>query len=104
MWCLQLVLLTACHASRDTDVTSWYRRARVPGAVRLGALFAVHGAPAAAAAGRAACGPVREHYGIQRVEATLQVCISFRCVLKLRPLLGIDTDICQACDFFDSLC
>ncbi|XP_049872855.1 metabotropic glutamate receptor 1-like, partial [Pectinophora gossypiella] len=41
------------------------------GGVRFGALFAVHAAPADARAG-ARCGPVREHYGIQRVEATLQ--------------------------------
>lgn len=39
-------------------------RAEVLGAVRFGALFAVHGAPADARAG-ARCGPVREHYGIQ---------------------------------------
>lgn len=39
-------------------------RAEVLGAVRFGALFAVHGAPAEAKAG-ARCGPVREHYGIQ---------------------------------------
>lgn len=39
-------------------------RAEVSGAVRFGALFAVHGAPAEAKAG-ARCGVVREHYGIQ---------------------------------------
>lgn len=42
--------------------------AAVPGDVILGGLFAVHGAPSGDGGG---CGPVREHYGIQRVEAAL---------------------------------
>lgn len=58
-----LLLLVQAHS----DGTE---RAEVLGAVRFGALFAVHGAPAEAKAG-ARCGPVREHYGIQVLEPSL---------------------------------
>lgn len=68
---LLLLLVVGLCRALCVDASGGSLRASVPGALRLGGLFAVHGAPATAAAG---CGPVREHYGIQRVEATLQVC------------------------------
>ncbi|XP_063891716.1 metabotropic glutamate receptor 1, partial [Helicoverpa armigera] len=70
------------------------RRAVVPGGVRFGALFAVHGAPAAAGA---PCGPVREHYGIQRVEATLLALQSINADAALLPRLHLGAELRDSC-------
>ncbi|CAH0683410.1 unnamed protein product [Spodoptera exigua] len=70
--------------------------ARVSGAVRFGALFAVHGAPMEARAG-AACGPVREHYGIQRVEATLMALDAINADPRLLPWLRLGADLRDSC-------
>ncbi|CAH1636686.1 unnamed protein product [Spodoptera littoralis] len=70
--------------------------ARVRGAVRLGALFAVHGAPMEARAG-AACGMVREHYGIQRVEATLMALDAINADRRLLPWLRLGADLRDSC-------
>ncbi|KAJ8716386.1 hypothetical protein PYW07_003013 [Mythimna separata] len=79
-------LLWACAAER----------AVVRGAVRFGALFAVHGAPAAAGGG-APCGAVREHYGIQRVEATLQALDAINADAALLPRLRLGAELRDSC-------
>lgn len=71
-------------------------RAVVGGAVRIGALFAVHGAPAAARAG-APCGAVREHYGIQRVEATLLALDAINADDTLLPRLRLGAELRDSC-------
>lgn len=71
-------------------------RAVVGGAVRFGALFAVHGAPAEARAG-AACGAVREHYGIQRVEATLLALDAINADADLLPRLRLGAELRDSC-------
>lgn len=66
------VAVLAARAAADGAVSGggggggggWSRGASVRGAVRFGALFAVHDAPRDARAG-GSCGAVREHYGIQ---------------------------------------
>ncbi|XP_061704171.1 metabotropic glutamate receptor 1-like [Cydia pomonella] len=84
---LLLLLLTGAAGARDT------RRAVVPGAVRLGALFAVHGAPG----GGGACGAVREHYGIQRVEATLRALDAINADAALLPALPLGAELRDSC-------
>lgn len=71
-------------------------RAVVAGAVRFGALFAVHGAPAEARAG-ARCGAVREHYGIQRVEATLRALDAINADSALLPQLRLGAELRDSC-------
>ncbi|KAJ8723590.1 hypothetical protein PYW08_003502 [Mythimna loreyi] len=71
-------------------------RAVVGGAVRFGALFAVHGAPAAAGGG-APCGAVREHYGIQRVEATLLALDAINSDAALLPRLRLGAELRDSC-------
>lgn len=71
-------------------------RALVGGAVRFGALFAVHSAPVDARAG-AACGGVREHYGIQRVEATLLALDAINADSRLLPNLRLGAELRDSC-------
>ncbi|XP_075975715.1 metabotropic glutamate receptor 5-like [Anticarsia gemmatalis] len=71
-------------------------RAVVRGAVRFGALFAVHGAPAAARAD-ARCGAVREHYGIQRVEATLLALDAINAHPRLLAGLRLGAELRDSC-------
>ncbi|GBP47225.1 Metabotropic glutamate receptor 1 [Eumeta japonica] len=68
--------------------------ARVAGDVRLGALFAVHDAPHGASA---RCGAVREHYGIQRVEATLQALDDINADSALLPGLQLGAELRDSC-------
>nr|XP_012549741.2 metabotropic glutamate receptor 1 [Bombyx mori] len=82
------VLVTALLVPADAE------RAVVRGAVRLGALFAVHGAPAEAGA---RCGPVREHYGIQRVEATLRALDAINADGSLLPGLQLGAELRDSC-------
>lgn len=89
LWCAACVVGSAARASAG-------ERAVVSGAVRFGALFAVHGAPAAARAG-AACGPVREHYGIQRVEATLLALDNINADRRLLPRLRLGAELRDSC-------
>lgn len=86
-----VVALCAAALARAEDT-----RAVVRGAVRFGALFAVHGAPAEAAAG-ARCGRVREHYGIQRVEATLQALDVIAADAALLPGLVLGAELRDSC-------
>ncbi|XP_063826467.1 metabotropic glutamate receptor 1-like [Ostrinia nubilalis] len=72
------------------------RRAVVAGEVRFGALFAVHGAPVEARAG-SRCGAVREHYGIQRVEATLRALDAINADAALLPGLRLGAELRDSC-------
>lgn len=83
--------LQACAAARSGDT-----RAVVEGAVRFGALFAVHGAPVEARAG-SRCGAVREHYGIQRVEATLRALDAINADRALLPRVRLGAELRDSC-------
>uniref|UniRef100_A0A2H1VBH7 SFRICE_033360 n=1 Tax=Spodoptera frugiperda TaxID=7108 RepID=A0A2H1VBH7_SPOFR len=89
-----LVVAAAWLVARAAPAAS--ESARVRGAVRFGALFAVHGAPTEARAG-AACGVVREHYGIQRVEATLMALDAINADPRLLPWLRLGADLRDSC-------
>ncbi|XP_060801446.1 metabotropic glutamate receptor 1 [Amyelois transitella] len=92
MW----LALAAAAALAASAAGGGAARAEVRGAVRFGALFAVHGAPAAAVAG-ARCGAVREHYGIQRVEATLRALDAINADRQLLPGLAVGAELRDSC-------
>ncbi|XP_053604548.1 metabotropic glutamate receptor 5-like isoform X2 [Plodia interpunctella] len=94
MMLMLLALLAALGEAGGAGVVR--TRAEVRGAVRFGALFAVHGAPAAAVAG-ARCGAVREHYGIQRVEATLRALDAINADAHLLRGLRLGAELRDSC-------
>ncbi|CAG9788014.1 unnamed protein product [Diatraea saccharalis] len=94
---LAAVAAVAAVMLADTaTATNSGERALVVGEVRFGALFAVHGAPVEARAG-SRCGAVREHYGIQRVEATLLALDAINADASLLQGVALGAELRDSC-------
>lgn len=69
----------------------------IPGDFIIGALFPVHQSPDAKNAQTRTCGEVREHYGIQRVEASLQTIDDINRSDSLLPNVTLGIEIRDSC-------
>ncbi|XP_075740394.1 metabotropic glutamate receptor 5-like [Rhipicephalus microplus] len=69
----------------------------IPGDFIIGALFPVHQSPDAKNAQTRTCGEVREHYGIQRVEASLHTIDDINCSDTLLPNVTLGIEIRDSC-------
>ncbi|KAH9380864.1 hypothetical protein HPB48_012486 [Haemaphysalis longicornis] len=79
------------HAARPRHIGS------IPGDFIIGALFPVHQSPDAKNAQTRTCGEVREHYGIQRVEASLQTIDDINRSDSLLPNVTLGIEIRDSC-------
>uniref|UniRef100_A0A3B3QPR8 Metabotropic glutamate receptor 5 n=1 Tax=Paramormyrops kingsleyae TaxID=1676925 RepID=A0A3B3QPR8_9TELE len=71
--------------------------AHVPGDIIIGALFSVHHQPPADKVHERKCGPVREQYGIQRVEAMLHTLDRINADNKILPNITLGCEIRDSC-------
>lgn len=71
--------------------------AAIPGDLVLGALFPVHHAPGPKQASSRTCGPIREQYGIQRVEAAFQTIDLINKNKHLLPNITLGIEIRDSC-------
>lgn len=78
-------------------VTTQRHIGSIPGDFIIGALFPVHQSPDAKNAQTRTCGEVREHYGIQRVEASLQTIDDINRSDTLLPNVTLGIEIRDSC-------
>lgn len=78
-------------------ITAQRHIASIPGDFIIGALFPVHQSPDAKNAQTRTCGEVREHYGIQRVEASLQIIDDINRSDTLLPNVTLGIEIRDSC-------
>ncbi|XP_064473197.1 metabotropic glutamate receptor 5-like [Ornithodoros turicata] len=92
-------LLAICPQARSAPVTAQRLIGSIPGDFIIGALFPVHQSPDAKNAQTRTCGEVREQYGIQRVEASLQTIDEINRNVSLLPNITIGIEIRDSCWF-----
>ncbi|XP_075551881.1 metabotropic glutamate receptor 5-like isoform X2 [Dermacentor variabilis] len=104
-WLLQvcvLLLLLDMAAERHgawgaVPLSSQRQTGSIPGDFIIGALFPVHQSPDAKNAQTRTCGEVREHYGIQRVEASLHTIDDINRNDALLPNVTLGIEIRDSC-------
>ncbi|KAL1485294.1 hypothetical protein MTO96_047356, partial [Rhipicephalus appendiculatus] len=99
-WVLLLLLeMTAERHGAFAAVTPSAQRqtGSIPGDFIIGALFPVHQPPDAKNAHTRTCGEVREHFGIQCVEASLQVIDDINRSDTLLPNVTLGIEIRDSC-------
>ncbi|XP_065293102.1 metabotropic glutamate receptor 5-like isoform X2 [Dermacentor albipictus] len=104
-WLLQvcvLLLLLEMAAERHgalgaVPLSSQRQTGSIPGDFIIGALFPVHQSPDAKNAQTRTCGEVREHYGIQRVEASLHTIDDINRNDALLPNVTLGIEIRDSC-------
>lgn len=95
-----LLLVASCVwiFSRGTESSNTRRKtAVIPGDFVIGALFSVHSTPAQNAAHTRTCGLIREHYGIQRVEATFMTIDAINKNDSILPGIKLGIEIRDSC-------
>ncbi|XP_050392251.2 metabotropic glutamate receptor 5 [Patella vulgata] len=97
--CLWIMLFTQrCQNERvDSKRIIKQRTARIEGDIVLGALFPVHYAPPNASVFSRACGPIRELYGIQRIETLLFTLDKINMNDSILPNITLGCDIRDSC-------
>lgn len=78
-------------------VASRHTVASLPGQLVLGVLVPVHERPSLTQAQTRTCGPVREQYGIQRVEAALKTIDYINSNSKILPNITLGLEIRDSC-------